>query len=207
MDICNKLPKSLITGFKNLYRFDLFKWTYEYGSDEEAGKPFSQTVIPAEILKVMAEYFLAIKNVASMNYIWDQMIFDHLVRDIQYFHSIQMITDDEKELIRQDLYDLLDYSFEIADKGRFPESQREVNLYISQVNINTNYSYLYTEDVKICRVHVFNKYEVYTLDPQMTDKFRTWMQLKKRSSILISRVDKKNRIEFFAKQRKIVDSM
>jgi hypothetical protein len=207
MDICNRLPKSLITGFENLYRFDLFKWAYEYGSDKEAEKAFSQIVIPKELQEVMVKYFQSIRNVTSMSYIWDQMIIDRLVRDIQYFHSIQMITDDEKELIRQDMYALLDYLFETVSKGYYIESRCEVNFYISWVSINTNYSYLYTEEAKICRIHAFNKYEVYTLDPQMINKFRAWMQLKKRSCVLISKAGKKERIEFFTKQRQLVDSL
>lgn len=207
MDICNRLPKSLVTGFKELYRFDLFRWAYEYGSNEYTEKLFSQSVIPAKILKMMSEYFQAIKNVSSMNYIWDYMLLDYLIRDIQYFHSILMITDDEKELIRQDLYALMDYLFEIVSGGYFPETGNEVNFYISRVNIDTNYSYLYTKDVKICRIHAFNKYEVYTLDAEMTDKFRTWMQLKKRSSIPISKVNKKERIDFFTRQRQLIDNL
>jgi hypothetical protein len=118
-----------------------------------------------------------------------------------------MITDDEKELIRLDLYSLLDYLFEIVSNGYFPKNGNEVNFYISQVNIDTNYSYVYTENLKVCRIHVFNKHEIYTYDSEMTDNFRTWMQLKKRSSVLISKVGKKNRIEFFTRQRQLVDSM
>jgi hypothetical protein len=41
----------------------------------------------------------------------------------------------------------------------------------------------------------------------MVSNFKTWMQLKKRSAIQISEVDERSRIEFFTKQRKIVDSL
>jgi hypothetical protein len=207
MAICNKLPKSLITGFENLYRFELFRWTDDYSNNGNTGKSFSQTIIPSELLKMMPKYFNAIKNTTSVNYIWDQMLLERLICDIRYFHSIRMVTDDEKELIKQDLYALMDYLFEIVNHGYFPETRNEVNFYISQVSINTNYSYLYTENVKICCVHVFNKYEIYSLDQRMINNFRIWMQLKKRSSILISKVDKKERIVFFTKQQQLIDSL
>jgi hypothetical protein len=110
-----------------------------------------------------------------------------------------MITDDEKELIRQDLYTLLDYLFQIVSNGYFPKTknENEVNFYISQINIDTNYSYLRTKNLKVCRIHVFNKHEIYTYDPELAENFRIWMQLKERSSILISKVDQKSRIEIF----------
>ncbi len=208
MEICNKLPRSVITGFTQLYRFDLFKWSYEYGDREgEVPRPFTQTVIPAEIQQMMPEHFRSVKNIAGVNYIWDQRLLNHLVHDIQYFHSIQMITGEEKELIRQDLYALLDYLFEIVNNGYFRETGNKVNLYISRINLDTNYSYLYTEELKFCRVHVFNKHEIYTYDEEMTNNFKSWMQLKKKSSILISEVDQKSKIKFFAGQRRFIDNL
>ena len=206
MEICNKLPRTLVAGFPFVNRFYLFKWAYQYGQ-EETDVLYSQTIVPERMRRVMHDYSLAIKNVANMNYIWDHMIFEYLIRDIQYFHSILLITDEEKELIKENLYALLDYISEVASKGCFPETKNKVNLYISQINIDTNYSYFYTENFKICRVHVFNKHEIYTYDPEMINNFRTWMQLKKRSSVQISEVDERSRIEFFMKQRQLVDNM
>jgi hypothetical protein len=41
----------------------------------------------------------------------------------------------------------------------------------------------------------------------MIEDFVTWMQLKKRASVKISEVDEKSRIEFFTKQRQVVDTL
>jgi hypothetical protein len=118
-----------------------------------------------------------------------------------------LITEEEKEFIKKDIYALLDYLLEVANKGRFLEINNKVNLYISQINIDTNYSYLYTKSFKTCRIHVFNKYEIYSCDEEIVAQFRTWMQLKKRTSIQISEVDEKSRIEFFTRQRQLVDGL
>ena len=206
MEICNKLPRSLVSGLPFINRFYIFKWAYQYGN-EETDIPYSQTIIPERMRRLMTDFYQAVKNVANMNYIWDHMLFDYLVRDIQYFHSILLITDEEKELIRGDLYALLDYLSEVAGKGSFPETKNKVNLYISQINIDTNYSYFYAENFKMCRIHVFSKHEIYTYDPEMISNFRTWMLLKKRSSVQISEVDERSRIEFFMKQRQLIDSL
>ncbi|MCL2132398.1 MAG: hypothetical protein FWH36_08135 [Lentimicrobiaceae bacterium] len=206
MDICNKLPRSLFTGFDSLYKFYLFKWIYQYGNEKDV-IPFSQVSVLGGNPHLKSEFYQATKLVPNTSYILDRMLFEYLIHDIQYFHSVQMITDKEKELIKKDLHKLLDYMLEVANRGYFPETQNKVNFYISQLNINTNYSYLYAPDTKVCFIHVFDKYEIQSFDADMVTNFKTWMQLKKRTSIQISEVDEKRRIEFFSKQHKLVDSL
>ena len=204
MDICNKLPRQLISGFDYLNQFCLFKWNYTYGK-EKKDVPFSQIIISEEKNRLTADFHQAIKNVPKTSFIFDRLIFDNLVNEILYFHSIQMITDYEKALLKKDLYDLLDYLSKIAANGCYPETKNKVNLYVSRLNISTNYTYTRTNHASICFVHVFDKFEIYTYDPEMAANFIEWMQLKKRSSIQISEVDKKSRIDFFTKQKQIVD--
>jgi len=206
LNICNKLPRQLLAGYAYLNQFHLFKWMYNYGNEKKS-VPFGKVDISKKKLQLTADYDQAIKNVPNTNFIFDRMIFDHLANDICYFHSIQMITDREKELIKKDLNALLDYLFEVATQGCYPETHHKVNLYISELSIDTNYSYAFTNQISICFVHVFDKYEIYTHDAKMTANLKKWMQLKKRSSIQISEVDKRSRIEFFAKQRQIVNML
>jgi len=207
MDICNKLPRKLLAGYGYLNQFYLFKWMYQYGDEEENVMPYSQAIISKEKAQLTTEYYRAVKQIPSSGFIWDRKIFDYLIHDIQYFHSIYLITDEEKDLIKKDLYDLLDYMHEVANKGYYPETQNKVDLYISHLNVDTNYSYTFTPETNICYIHAFEKYEIYTLNTEMVTHFRAWMQLKKRTSIKISEVDEKSRIEFFTKQRQLVDDL
>ena len=80
-------------------------------------------------------------------------------------------------------------------------------LYISRLNIDANYNCVFTKQANICFVHVFDKLEIYTYEPDMVANFRTWMQLKQRSSIQISGVDEKSQIEYFEKQYQIVNAL
>jgi hypothetical protein len=205
MDICNKLPRLLLAGFGRLNQFYLFKWLYQFGNEKNAC--FSQTVISDEMRQLTAEYYRAIKTAPHTSFIFDRMLFEDIVSEIRYFSSIQLITSDEKELIREDLYCLIDYLSEIATNGCYPETQNKVDLYISQLSVDANYSYSYSNGQNTCFIHVFDKYEIYTFDNEMAANIITWMQLKKRTSIHISGMDEKSRMEFFTKQRKIIDSL
>ena len=208
MDICNKLPRKLLAGYSYLNQFYLFKWRYQYSSEKKP-IPFSQVIISEEQKQIIADYYKAIKNVPKSNFIFDHHLFDYLVCDIQYFHSIQMITEKEKELIKKDLCNLLDYLQEVATHACYPETQNKVNIYVSQINIDTNYSYTYTckNHVNICFIHVFDKYEIHTFDSEMVSNFIKWMQLRKRTSVNITGVDEKRKIEYFSKQRKLLETL
>jgi len=204
--IVNTLSRSLTAGFKYLYKFNVFKWAYHY-SNETINIPYSQIIIPEKLLKEIDVFYKRMRYVTNTSYILDSKIFEYTVQEIQFFHSIFLITDEDKELIKQDLYALLDYLLEIANTGYFPETKNKVQMYISMLNINTNYSYFYDGINEACRVHSFNMYDNITYNQQMIENFKVWMQKKKRTSIQISETDEKSRIEFFMKQRKLIDSL
>jgi hypothetical protein len=206
MSICNNLPRSLSANYPYLYRFEIFKWAYQY-NEKKTNTQFSQIVLPEKVRREITDFCKHVKQMGNTAYIFDYMIFDYLVRNILYFHSILLITDEEKELIKNDLYTLLDYMSEMASKGYYPETKKKVSIYISKINIDTNYSYYYAEKFKICRIHVFGKYDISTYDPDMIARFKTWMQLKRRTAVQISEVDTKGRIEFFTKQRQLIDGL
>ena len=206
MDVCNKLPRPLLAGYGFLNRYYLFRWLYQYG-DKEGAVSFSDIVVSEKMRRLTMGYHEAVKQVATTNFILDYRLFENLVRDIQYFHSIRLIAGEEKELIKKDLCDLLDYLSEVTSKGCYLETKNKVNLYISQLSVDTNYSYIYTNEGGICFIHAFDKYEIYTSNSEMIAKFKAWMKLKRRTSTQISGVDERSRIEFFEKQRLIAEKL
>ena len=207
MEVSNKLPRSLTAGFSYIRRYQLLKWMYQFVKDEKKILPYSKIFFPAKVSGLVSDYYHAVKNVPSTTYIWDSRLFDFLVYDIRYFHSVFLITDEEKELIKQDLYAFLDYMSDVAAKGCWPETGNEVNLHVSYISIDTNYNYYYSDNYKVCRVHAFAKSEISSNDPAMVEDFVAWMQLKKRASVLISKTDEKSRIEFFMKWREVIDTL
>jgi len=204
MKVFNRLPRPLLAGYSYLNQYYLFRWIYLYGNKENT-VPFSQIIVSEKMKQLTRDYYQAIKQIPTTNFVFDYMLFENLVRDIRYFDCIRLITDEEKELIKNDLYALLDYASEVANKGCYPETKNKVNLYISQLSIDTNYSYYYGNERTVCCIHTFDKYEIYMHNSGMVDNFLAWMKLKKRTSILISEVDERSRIEFFEKQRQVVE--
>jgi len=208
--VCNNLSyRSLSTGFSNLHKFNVFKWAYQYSDshNEDLNMTFADMIVPEKLLQEVAVYCQCIKHIKNTTYILDSMIFDSFVRDIQFFHSIFLITDEEKEMLKKDLQALLDYLLKIANTGCFPETGNKVSLYVSILDINTNYSYFCDEKIELFRIHAFNMLDGVTNNAEMVQKFKKWIQKKKKTSIQISEADARNRIQFFMKQRSIIDSL
>ena len=206
LEVTNKLPPILTAGFMGLSKLYMLRWIYQYTNEKIL--PFSQIQFSAEVKKLSRELCIASKKLPNIYFIWDNMLFYNLICDIRYFHSIFLITDEEKEMLKNELQALLDYLWEVATKGCWPETGKKVSIYVSHINIDTNYKYYYySSEVKLCCVHAFGKNELYTDDASITGNFRAWMHAKKKSTIKISEVDEKSRIEFFAKQRKLIEGM
>jgi hypothetical protein len=206
MVVCNNLSRSLASGFDSLYKFNIFKWNYEFSNDTNK-VPFAKMVIPKEVHTIIKQFYSNMKEAATTNMVFDAMLFENFVREVLFFHSIMMLTDKDKAMIKNDLLNLMNYLQEVANNGCFPETNKKVYLYISTLNVNTNYSYVITDEYKICRIHAFDKFDIVSHNAEMVDTFKTWMLMKKRTSILISEVDEKNRVAFFVKLRQLIDSL
>ena len=204
--VTNNLTRTLSAGFPSLYRFTVLKWAYLYAEEEQI-LPYSQTIIPEKLLKEVAVYYRDVKEVGNTSYILDGMIFENIVNDIRFFHSVLLVNDEEKELIKQDLYALLDYLLEIAKQGCFPETKKKVQIYASLLDINTNYSYFFDGTEATARIHAFNMLDNICHNPEMIEKFKLWMNRTKKISVQISEADEKRRIEFFIKQRELIDGL
>ena len=206
IEVCNRLPLTLSLGFLSLYRFKIFTWAHQY-NDEEKFKLYSKVVIPENILKEFDRYHKILQHVSNTHFVLDEMIFEHFVNDVKYFHSILLVNNEEKERIKKELFALLVFLNKMANEGCYPETQKKVYLYISQLNIDTNYSIFFTDQLKTGRVHVFGKFDLASYDSTLVSNFKTWMNFTKRSSMQISEVNEKGRIEFFSKQRKIIENL
>jgi hypothetical protein len=206
MEVSNRIPRPLCTNFMILYRFEIFRWAYQYHNDD-AFKQFSKVIIPDNVTHEIQKYNKYVKCITESHFLLDEMVFEYVVNNILYFHSILLVSDEEKEQLKVALSSLLDYMMLLAVNGCYPETKQKVKLYISQLNLDTNYSYYYTEKFKTCNVHAFGKYDICSFELKMVEKFRSWMQLKKKASIQISEVNEKKRIEYFVQQRQLIDRL
>lgn len=87
------------------------------------------------------------------------------------------------------------------------ESDNEVNIYISNINFEATYSYIEGTNVHLSMIRVYAINSITTQDIEMCKSLKEWIQSLKKFSTLISVSGEMQRIQFFQKQREIIDTL
>jgi hypothetical protein len=206
MEASNLLPFTLCHGFDYLRRFSLFKWAYQYG-DVTRVPSFGEVALSSKIARLVEEQYRLTRKISRTFYVLDHMMFVYLINDIRYFSSIYLVTPDEVEKLKEDTLRLLDFLEAMATAGCFPGTGNKVYIYISPVNFDTNYYYLEGETVRLSMIRTFVMNATVSLDECAFKKLKNCALALKRSSTLVSESGEKHRIEFFERQRALVEGL
>ena len=201
----NALPYDLSFKFDNLILLYLFKWNFHYNSDKVM--PYHQISIFPEMKQLMKEYTMEMKKFNKISYILDNRVFRLFVDDIYYFNSIRLIEKDDIQKIKEDLFSMLDYLEKMAVTGQFQETGNLVNLYISDIDITTSYTYLESENIHFSMIKTFILSSVNSMDENTFEKMKKWIQSLIKISTLITLTNERQRVLYFEKQRKIIDEL
>ena len=203
--ISNVLPHDLFNGFNYLLRFYLFVWNYHYNSMKP--KPFHQISISTEMEKFLNEYMREMKKFYKTIFVFDNGLFRFFVDRVNYFNSIRLIEKNDVSKIKEDLHSMLDYLEKIAINGQFKETGNAVNLYISDIDITTCYTYFETKNIHLSLIKAFILSYITTFDENTFERVKKWIHALIKISTLITLTNERQRVLFFEKQRKIVNEL
>ena len=172
----NTIPQTLYLKHDLLSKFRLFKWMYQN------------------------------QYIHSTDYIWDNMIFHHLVNDIKYFSDIHLISCEDIQRIKEELLVLVDELEELAMRGK-TEAGNSVRIYVSHINFEATYSYLETSSLQLSMIRVYSINSITTQDSEMFNSLKDWIQSLKKFSTMISESGEMQRIQFFNSQREIINTL
>ena len=194
----NIIPQTLSLKYNMLSKFRLFKWMYQ--NENIKCKHFEEMEIPQKMVEKQKEYSDLVSHIHSVDYIWDNMIFSHLVNDIQYFCSIHLITDEDKDMLKEELFLLIDEMEELSARGK-SKAGNDVKIYISNINFEATYSYLDTSSTQLSLIRIYSINSITTQDQEMFRGLKEWIQSLKKFSTLISESGEMQRIQFFKQQQ------
>jgi hypothetical protein len=200
----NVLPISLYGGYDSLSKFFLFKCLF---FDTENRILYSDLKVPDRLRKIHQSYYIESRNFAKTVFIWDYLIFQYLVTDLKFFYGIKLISADDLQKIKQDLFVLLDYVEEIALNGCFEETGNPVSFYISDINLDADYCYVKLNGMHISHVRSFILNSLASINPSSFKKIQNWIHSLKKSSTLITQSGAAYRADFFEKQRMIISEL
>ncbi len=203
-ETCNFIPAPFHYKYELITRFYIFKWLYKYKTPREA-TPFSQVKIDKRQRELQYEHYDAYKKILKRShYILDPLIFYYIVNDLKYFSGIELITGEEIREIKKELYSLIEEVEYRTSAGRLPEEDSDLRIYISTLNLDTNYLYMFSDTFRMAAIKVFMLSYAASLDKETVMQFKKWIESFKKHSILISGCNELYQQTFFNRQRKIV---
>jgi hypothetical protein len=204
-NVSNIIPQDIFTGFESLLKFMIFNWNYHY--DLKRVKTFHELEPSTRLMNAFMENFLETKKIKNTYYVVDNQLILNFVNHVKYFQTLRLIESADVLKIKKDLFDFLDYIEDMAINGYFRETGNSVSLYISDINITSNYCYIETDTVKFSLIKTFLLTSVTSLDEDTFEKMKNWVHSFIKISTLISATGEKQRILFLGNQRKIVSEL
>ncbi|MDD4515084.1 hypothetical protein [Massilibacteroides sp.] len=201
----NLIPQVFYLKYATLSKFRLFKWIYQ-NDKTNTYSTFSDLIIPDHIRDLQKEYVRETQFIKTTIYILDNQIFNSFVNDVRYFINIHLIKQEEVEQIKEDLIHLLGDLEEYATKGKF-KSGNNLQVYISNVNFEATYTYVSTPIGNWATFRLYSINAIYSTDPLVYNYNRDFILSLKKYSTLISESAEMQRIQYFNKQREIIQSL
>ena len=202
--ITNLIPEVFSLAHPTLVRFKLFKWIYQWERTANNQK-FHEIVLPEEWPQLYQELVELCSKLNLTFDVWDNDVFAKMINDIHYFHRIGLIRDNDVKKIWEDLEKLLDELSEVALRGRVMH-YNPIQIYVSHVSFDGTYGYLEGNDFQLSSIRIFDLSSIFSYDQDVTNTVKEWILSLKKFSTLISESGEMQRVEFFRRQRELIET-
>ncbi|WP_163320795.1 helix-turn-helix domain-containing protein [Dysgonomonas sp. 520] len=200
----NYLPSELCVHYNNLFKLSYYIWLYWKDQNLHRTK-YSEVEISPELEKLRKSIESNVKQTKNNTLILDPNVFLGPLNLVLYFHSLNLITEDEKKVIKEELHSMLDS----MEKEIRCEDLLDVRnfYYLSNLNIDVNSGY-YSWNDNTASFFSFNFFNRIVINkPEIYEAHKEWFLSLKRHSILITGSDEMAQAKYFRKQREYVNRL
>lgn len=200
----NRPELFLLSDYPNLFRFWYYKWLYQTRKSFELH--FSESKLSDKEESLCRNLQETKASLNQLEYIIDNELFRGISDEIHYFWKRQLLTEEEKEILKAELHLLLAEIIQMMS-CEWVESRKECNYYLSVLKVETNtigircdtslFGLTWTTPVRIS----------VSSDGKFCTMHRRWIDSLKKCSALISCSNEMLRAEFFQKQEKYINEI
>ncbi len=201
----NYLPWPCYAEYRALSVFRYMRWLYERGHvrsfrTEEFG------AMPHDFMEAQSELMSVFRKIGGVYMIWDENVFRSIIKEIRYFRTLAMITDEDVNNMRDELLDILDKAEGLMIKGKTDDGGR-IYYYLSNIIFDTSYSYMESKSFQACFFHIYAVHQIESQSPEMCTLQKAWLQTILRHSTLITQSGEIERAVYLKDQRELVKSL
>ena len=205
MEASNIIPHYLYQDYEHLTRYHIFRWNHAGFHGDVL--TFDEIKIPEKLRILQKQTCQYARHISSTTYVWDNMLFQRLAANVNYFAKVRLIKEDDVALIKKDLTMFLENLKNIANKGKHDETGKQISIFISDVASDSNYSCLKTRNINLTLLRAFVLNATVTFDTEVFNMAMAWINSMQRKSTLISVSGEIMRAMYFDKQQEIVNSI
>lgn len=201
----NLLPFTLYSSYEYMSKFRICRWIYQNGQIKTPNS-LSEMQIEDRIVNAHKKLSESVRQCQKIYFIWDTNIFYSFVKEIKYFASLNLISEDDVVHLKNELCQLLTVMESLSNKGEFGNGKK-VYFYLSNIDFEATYSYIQKKDFQISLLRVYSINSMDSQSQHICQMQQKWIQSLKRHSLLISGSGEAQRITFFQKQQTIIDTL
>ena len=205
MECGNLFPHYLYYDYEYITRILTFRWNQSsfFGKN----LPFHEVLIPKRMRTLQKQACYYARHIKSTTYIWDLKIFEHFVSFIKFYAHVRLIKEKDIYLIKNDLTNFLNDIEKLTFTGKHPETGNAVSFYVGELNAYSNFGYIESKNMRISQFRAFLLNAFTSFESLLFDEINAWLNASLKLTTLISVSGEKIRSDFFASQRKLIDSL
>jgi hypothetical protein len=200
----NRIDSIFLSGFDTLFKFYYYKWMHQYrGTFQD--QSFSEIEIPSQIFSVKQKINSTINTIKSVTFFLDQNVLIKLMREVQYYYSRKLISEEDLQTIKNEMLQLLD-SIETLLQTGINKTGSHYYFYLSLLDIDSSSVFGTYDGNTILQYWIYADMANIT-NVEMINSHKNWITSLKRYSVLISQSNELSRAVFLDRQRKCIDNI
>ena len=206
-NVYHSLPLEFFVHSPLIMKFMFFKWGYYFVQSDEYNN-FSQWKLPPR-LSAISEKYNVIYNFLHVFYIWDSSLIWALSKEISNFYKTHIISEQEKEDIKNELKLILSQLEKTLNGTRTPSIPfpPETDFLVSSINVGFSSSYFFSGNRHLALFQTNFSFSMIQDSEDNFNKIKEWINSLCHISTLLSRSGRIERRLFFNTQYRIIDEV
>lgn len=199
----NTLPYSLYLPFAHLSKFRLYRYIYQANGVSSNHSDFSQVEIPSYVYDIQNAFVKEYVAIKKAIFILDRNVFQSIVYDINYFSRLNLISKEDVDVLKDELFLLLANLENLTLSGKHEEGT-DVQVYLANVDLGTSYAHHEFDGIGYSNLRVYSIDAIDSQNASVCLRQKQWIESLRRCSTLITQSGEMQRFEYFKTQRAIV---
>lgn len=192
--ILNNIPLRFFP-YKSLLKLDYYHYMYSIGKISLVTTLYSDIELPSAINDLHDKSASCFSRLNNITCIVDSMLYSNIIKKIEYYHQLKVISNEDLRVLQSELFDLLALYENLLRNGSNNSGSGYI-FYYSCFNLESNSIFCEYDNNSLLQFWIYPESPVIIKNnPQICDIHKRWIDSKLRNSMLITRTSDIHQIE------------